>query len=159
MENNPYAAPRASVNDVVPEERKRPFLVWVITIFMAFGIVGGIATSLATLLGSPLGGPEAAEQLRRMGLGQLDQIWTLAVMAISAVGYVDLFRLKRRALPILIAVFLAGVLYFVIKLLVSPAYRIVFDQPPMLWSMAGAWAINLAVIGYVWRLHRKGVLR
>ena len=159
MEQNPYAAPRAAVKDHGPEKRSRPVLVWIITLFMAFGVISGIATSLLALLGTPLGGAAAADYMKSMGIGPADHVYTIVVMAACAVGYIDLFRLKRRALPILLALLAVGIAYAIFKAAINPAYRAMFDNGPALWSMAAGWAINLAIIGYVWWLRRKGVLQ
>jgi hypothetical protein len=157
MEKNPYAAPRAAVDDVTPEKRGRPVLVWIITIVMAIGVAGGLATSVAALLGSPIGGPAAAEQMK--GMGRLDYIWTLALTLVSVVPYVDLFRLKRRALPFLVALFVVSAVVLCGNLAFRPEYRAMFEQPGGYWGLLAGWVVNLAVIGYVWRLRVKGVLQ
>jgi hypothetical protein len=156
MEKNPYAAPRAAVSDVTPERQGRPVLVWVITIFMAIGVVGVVVSTVALLLGSPIGGPEAAEATK--ALGPLDHLWTLITTAVSVFAYVDLFRLKRRALPLLLALFVLGIATVAANLGLRPAYRAMFEETGY-WPLLVGWVINLAVIGYVWRLRAKGVLK
>jgi hypothetical protein len=156
MEKNPYAAPRAAVSDVTPERQGRPVLVWVITIFMAVGLVGTVVTTGAALLGSPIGGPDAAEAMKV--LGPLDHLWTLIITAVSAFTYVELFRLKRRALPLLLALFVLGIATVAANLGLRPAYRAMFEETGY-WPLLVGWVINLAIIGYVWRLRVKGVLK
>ena len=156
MEENPYATPRSAVNDVIPERQGRPVLVWVITIVMAIGFVGTVVTTIATLLGSPIGGAQAAEQMK--ALGPFDHIWTLVVTAVSVVAYVDLFRLRRRALPLLLVLLALGIATVAVNLGLRPAYRAMFDQSGY-WPLLVGWGINLAIVGYVWRLRSKGVLR
>jgi len=158
MENNPYAPPRAAVEDVAAAKAGRPVLVWVITIFMGFGMVTGIVSNLLALNGTPIGGDAVAAYFKSVGVGPFDHAWGLVVTAISAFAFADLFRLKRRALPILAALFAAGVAYVGVKLALTPAYRTLFDNLGTLWSVVGGWALNLGIIGYVWRLRAKGVL-
>jgi len=159
MENNPYAAPRAPVIDVAAEKSSRPVLVWIITIFMAFGTIGGMVSSLLALSGNPIGGEAAASYMKSMGVGALDHLYLVIVMAVSAFGYIDLFRLKKRALLIIGGLFVVGMVVAAIKFAVQPAYRAMLATPQGYWSLLGGWAFSLAIIGYVWWLRRKGVLR
>jgi len=156
MEKNPYAAPRSAVSDVTPERQGRPVLVWIITIFMALGVVGGVLSTVALLVGSPIGGPEVAEQLKY--LGPLDHIGTLIIAALSAFAYVELFRLKRRALPLIAATFGLNAVVVLANLAFRPAYRAILDQGGLI-TIVVSWVITLAIIGYVWRLRAKGVLK
>jgi hypothetical protein len=156
MEKNPYAAPRATVSDVAPEKRGRPVLVWIITIFMALGVIGGVITTVALLAGNPIGGAEVAEQLKY--LGPLDHVGTLAISILSGFAYVELFRLKRRALPWIAAAFGLNVVIVLANLAFRPAYRAILDQGGLI-TMTLSWIITLAIIGYVWRLRAKGVLQ
>jgi hypothetical protein len=158
MENNPYAAPRAAVQDVGPE-RGRPVLVWVITIFMGLGIVSSVVSTLLALNGTPIGGDAVIAYLKSVGIGTFDHLWGLVATAISGFAFIDLFRLKRRALPVLAALFAAGLVYVGMKLALNPAYRTLFDNPGGTWSLYGGWALNLAIIGYVWWLRAKGTLK
>jgi len=155
MESNPYAAPRSAVSDVTPERRRRPVLVWIITILMAIGIVSGVATSIAGLLGNPIGGPQA-----NPGMRWGDYLWATALSAASIPAYVQLFRLKRSALPWVAWIFVAAVAAMFVNLGLRPEYRAMFEQMPggYLGILVG-WAVNLAIIGYVWRLRAKGVLQ
>ncbi len=155
---NPYAAPRAAVDDVGEEHKRgRPGLVWVITIFMGLGIVAGTFTTIAALLGNPVGGEEAAARLKH--LGPLDHVFSLVVTAISAFATVALFRLKRYAFPLLVTVFVLGVAALVVNGLLRPEYRSAFEQAGYWWGLLIGWIINLAIIVYVWRLRAKGLLR
>jgi hypothetical protein len=156
MEKNPYAAPRAAVSDVTPERQGRPVLVWVITILMAIGVLGSIASALAALAGSPLGGPEAAEQLRF--LSPLDHVVTLVASAITAASAVELFRLKRRAFWLFAASLAVTAVVVFPSLALRPAYRAILDNGGA-WVILIGWAVNFAILAYIWRLHAKGVLR
>src|ERR1051325_8107374 len=88
MVQNPYAAPRAEVKDVVPEKRRRPILVWVIVIFEVIGIIGGVYTAVAALSGHPVGGAEAQQYTKC--LAPWDHLATLLISAISAAATVEL---------------------------------------------------------------------
>ena len=156
MAENPYAAPRAEVKDLVPEKRRRPILVWVITIFEVIGIIGGVYTAIAALSGKPVGGPEA-EQYTKF-LTPYDHLATLLISAISAAATVELFRLKRLALPLLIASFALGLLIAAYNLAFRPDYRAMFDAVGY-WGLAIGWGVNIAIIGYVWWLRTKEVLQ
>jgi len=157
MESNPYAAPRSAVNDVTLEKHGRPILVWIITIFMLIGVMGGVVSTAAALLGRPIGGAQAAEHLSAMGTG--DYLWALVFSLAAIPAYVDLFRLKRRALPFLVGLFLAGQVVMVANLLLRAHYRAMFEVSGGYWSLLAGVVFNLAIIGYVWRLRAKGVLR
>jgi hypothetical protein len=159
VENNPYAAPRAAVSDLTPERPGRPVLVWIISLFMAFGVVGGIVSSLAALIGTPIGGAETARYMTSVGIGPLDHAWSLVLMALSAVAYVDFFRLKRRSLPLLAALFAAAIAYSIVKAGFSAGYRGMMTNPPGLWTVLAGWGVNLAILVYAWRLRAKDVLR
>jgi peptidoglycan/LPS O-acetylase OafA/YrhL len=122
---------------------------------MGFGVLGTFVTTGAALFGRPVGGAAAAAQLK--ALGPLDHLWTLAVTVVSIVAYVDLFRLKRRALPLIVAIFLVGLATVGANLALRPDYRAMFHQG--YWPLFVGWGINLAIIAYVWRLRGKGVLK
>jgi hypothetical protein len=123
---------------------------------VAIGILGGVASTIALLAGRPLGGPEVGEQLRY--LSPLDHIGTLILSALSAFAYIELFRLKRRALPWAAATFGLNVAVVLANLAFRPAYRAILDQGGLI-SIAVSWAVTLAIIGYIWRLRMKGVLQ
>jgi hypothetical protein len=156
MAENPYAAPRAEVKDVVPEMRRRPIVVWVITIFEVIGIIGGVYTAIAALSGKPVGGPEAEPYTKF--LTTYDHLATLLVSAISAWATVELFRLRRRALPLLIASFVVGLVIAAYNLAFRPDYRAMFDAVGY-WGLVVGWSLNIAIIGYVWWLRSKEVLQ
>ncbi len=153
---NPYAAPRAAVDDVGEEKRGRTALVWVITIFMGIGVVGGAVSTIAALLGSPIGGAEAAEYTKH--LTAVDHIFALVGSAIGAFATVALFRLKRYALPLFVAMFLLGIAVFAFNILLRPEYQALFEMTGY-WGLWVGWAVNIAVIAYIWRLRVKGVLQ
>ncbi len=155
-DTNPYAAPRAAVDDVGEDKRGRTVLVWIITLFMGIGVVGGAVSTIAALLGSPLGGAEAAQYTKH--LTAVDHIFALIGSAIGAFATVALFRLKRYALPLFIAMFLLGIVVFAFNILLRPEYKALFEMTGY-WGLLAGWAVNIAIIAYIWRLRAKGVLR
>ena len=47
-----------------------------------------------------------------------------------------------------------------VNLALRPEYRAMFEQMPGGYlGILVSWAVNLAIIGYVWRLRAKGVLQ
>ncbi len=155
IEHNPYEAPKAALPDL-PDPSGRPGWVWVIVIFYALGIVGTLISTIAVLAGRPLGGQAASSYLSN--LTTLDHVFSLIVASVSALGTIALFRMKRRALHFLLAVFLLSVANFGINVALRPAYRAMFDQVGY-WGLIAGWAINIAIVLYVWRLQTKGLLR
>ena len=152
---NPYAAPQAALDDLTePGTARRPRWVWVITVFLAFGIVFGAIGSIASLIG--VGGPETAAATQH--LVPLDHAMGLVNIAISAVAAVQFFRLRRQAFGLFVAAFALGLLYFSGSLLLRPSYREMFDIAAIL-SMTVGWLVNIAIIAYVWKLRERGILR
>lgn len=155
VERNPYEAPKAPLTDT-PRPRGRPVLVWVIVIFQALGIVSGLYSTIAALLGQPVGGEAVRPYIQHLTM--LDHAIALIVTAISAFATLSLFQLKRRALYLLAAVLLLGVINTGVSLATRPADRAALEQAGY-WTFVLGWVINLAIILYVWRLHAKGTLR
>ena len=152
---NPYAPPRAPVADTGEGKHGRPVMVWVISLFLGFGVVFGSIGSIALLAGHPIGGEEAARAMAHMTA--LDHFFALFMSAISAWALVALFRLKRSALPVFLVAFGLGMASVLLNSLFRPEYRALFDGPG-LYSLAAGWLINLAILAYVWRLRVRGVL-
>ncbi|HYX63995.1 MAG TPA: hypothetical protein VE935_07235 [Burkholderiales bacterium] len=155
MGANPYAPPRAAVADTGEAKHGRPVLVWVICIVFGFGVIFGVISTIALLAGRPIGGEAAARAVAYMTT--LDHVYGLAMSAITAWAVVALFRLKRSALPILLAIFGLGLASVLLNSLFRPEYRALFAGPGI-YSVAAGWLINLAILGYVWRLRARGVL-
>ena len=70
----------------------------------------------------------------------------------------ELFRLKRLALPLLIASFAIGLVIAGYNLAFRPDYRAMFDAVGY-WGLLVGWGLNVAIIGYVWWLRTKEVLQ
>lgn len=151
---NPYAAPRAALNDHADGTGpRRPGWVWAISVFLAFGVVFGTLGSVVAMTG--MGGPETAAATQHFV--PLDHAVGLLNIAISAVGAVQFFRLRRQALALFVTAFALGLLYFSGSMLLRPSYREMFDAAAIL-SMAVGWLVNVAIIAYAWKLRRRGIL-
>jgi hypothetical protein len=159
---NPYAPPAANLASAADDEangqpgkRKRPILVWLISLFYAWGIVGTII-SFAMIFGS--------SNPVFMMLRDYYSKMSFFPMLLSGVGFgltawgtVQFFRLKSVALKILLAAFAINILSMLIGF---------FQPTPPGQTSASYFSalgfgvfINFAVILYVWRLVRKGILR
>lgn len=156
MTTNPYAPPRAPLADPEPGKRGRPAMVWVISLFLGFGVVFGAISTIALLAGHPIGGEPTARAAAHLTV--LDHLSALVMAALSAGAVVSLFRLKRSALPLFGGVFALGLASLLLNASFRPAYRAMFEGPG-LYSAAAGWLINLAILAYVWRLRARGVLR
>jgi hypothetical protein len=153
---NPYAPPRAEVADTEQAKPGRPAMVWVISIFLGLGVIGATVSGIAALAGRPLGGEAAAQYVKE--LGPADHVFQLITTAITALGVVALFRLKRYAPALLVVPFVLGAAMFALNVAFRPSYRAMFDQAGGYWALLVGWAINLAIIGYAWRLRARNVL-
>jgi hypothetical protein len=71
---------------------------------------------------------------------------------------VALFRLKRSALPLFVAAYAATAALVLLECLFRAEYRALFQGRTLIYVAVG-WSINLAVLGYVWRLRVREVLR
>jgi hypothetical protein len=153
---SPYAPPQATLADPAQGPPGRPVMVWVICVFLGFGIVFGATSTIALLAGRPIGGQEAA--LATAHLKPMDPIFSLLMSGLSGLAVVALFRLKGSALPLFLAALGLGAASLLLNGLLRPEYRAVLDRAGLASLIIG-WGINLAILAYVWRLRTRGVLR
>jgi hypothetical protein len=153
---NPYAPPRAALADPAGGPPGRPVMVWVICVFLGFGIAFEAISTIALLAGRPIGGQEAA--LATAYLKPMDPIISLLTSGLSAVAVLALFRLKSSAFPLFLAALGLGAASLLLNGLLRPEYRAVFDRAGLPTLIIG-WGINLAILAYVWRLRTRGILR
>jgi len=152
---NPYEPPQAQVADTA-NSSGRPALVWVIVIFQAIGIIGGLSSTIAALVGHPFGGDAVRPYYEQLTV--VDHIVTLIATVLSLFATVSLFQLKRRSLYLFVAVLVLGIANVGVSLAFRPTYRAMFEASGY-WSLLLGWGIGVAILLYVWRLHAKGVLR
>ena len=147
----------ASTPQALPPAR-RPVMVWVISLF--FFICTPL--SLLSLLLLPLmssGVIPVQEHQRHFfaSLNAFDYVLSLANIILSLTWAIQLFRLKRSALPIFLGLFVFGVLVLLYNILLKDWLNAVGTVG--LIGAGFAWLFNFALLWYTWRLSRKGVLR
>lgn len=154
--DNPYSAPDANVRDPSDQPPTRPVLVWVIAVYAALGVIGGIASVVMLMTGRiPI--VNEAQRAYMQSMTPFDHALTLICFLLYAIGALYLFRLKKVAARILAVygVALAGTTaYFYTK----PAYRDFMASVPQIGTYLG-WTISLAIIAYAFKLRRDGVLQ
>ena len=91
-------------------------------------------------------------------LGVLDYLLALAAAIFMLYAATSLYRLSRAAWPLFIAIFLLGPLIELYHWLTKPAYPAYFAQIGYL-ALATGIIINVAILVYVRKLRRDGVLR
>jgi hypothetical protein len=150
VERNPYSPPASVVADAHDEgharERKRPAAVWIISVWYSLAVLAGLS-AIAFRLIAPRNSPELLLPLVRQGTPLF--VWLCAQTMMQAVAMVQLFRVKRSAA------------YFVSLTCAAEAYNSVMHivghedlEVPMVTLL-----IEVAMLVYVWRLFRKGVLK
>jgi hypothetical protein len=152
---NPYAPPQAAVADRQEERPGRPVIVWIITVVFALGVLFDAAGTIGSLIGHPIGGEEPDPTLV---LTSGEYLATLVIDALSLGSVVALFRLRRSALQLFVTAYVATAALVLLECLFRAEYRALFQGRTLIYVAVG-WSINLAVLGYVWRLRVREVLR
>jgi hypothetical protein len=134
--------------------KRRPALVWVISIFYAFSVVSTIA-SYAIVFSA--GFPVTAEQKQYFSsLTPIDHGLTALVLLVNLTGAVMLFLLKKQAPALFTLAFAIG--------LATVGYQCATRNWFGAVGIAGligaviGWCINLAIITYALLLKKRGVL-
>ncbi|MDJ0850632.1 MAG: hypothetical protein QNK04_19845 [Myxococcota bacterium] len=152
--SNPYTPPEADLTHGA-EAPRRPALVWVLTIWYWLAAVGSFVT-LPLFLSGTIPIPEPQRTFIQDS-SALYTVQTLGSGALCLAFATALFRLRAAALALFIAVLLFG--------LASTAIAVTDDQwfaamgSMGLASTAISWVIQLAILAYVLRLKKRGVLR
>ena len=151
MSTDPYSPPTAAVDDATPEPAG-PGLVWVICGLIVVSSLTSLVTQALQLSGRvpDVGGVTHAMHWYDHVFGL---IMTLAWIAASVL----LFRLKRSAWRWFASLFAVTVAMFLYHLATKPAYRDMLAQSRY-WGALGGMVIYAAIIYYVYRLRRDGVL-
>jgi hypothetical protein len=162
MAHNPYAPPQSKVEGaelpgVQAESRSRPVLVWIIFIFYCLALLGA-ATTVSLIASSrfPLG-----NELQRHYFASLTWFDHSLSLAAGLVGWwaaFQLFRLRRAALKLFILSLGLGVIAFVYQAAMNPYWTEAMQQGLGWIGVTIGWILRLLLLGYVWRLARKGVL-
>jgi hypothetical protein len=145
--------PITVIQEPPPIPKKRPVLVWVISIFYGFSIVSTVA-SYAVVFSKAI--PTTAAQRQYFdSLTIVDHAMTAIIVTLNGVGAVMLFRLKKQAPLFFSCAFGLG--------LITIAYQCVaknwFSAVGVggLIGAAFGWIINIAIITYAWRLRSRHV--
>lgn len=128
----------------------RPAWVWVIFLYNLFSI--GLVAAMMWLAMTDRIPLNPAQKAALTSFSASEIAETVILSALSLIGTVQLFRLRRNAFPLLCAAFAAS-------LLSTIGHTI---QAPASFSVTGhlvGWAISTAICIYAWRLRHDGVLR
>ena len=128
----------------------RPAWVWVIFLYNLFSI--GLIATIFWLSATGRVPLSAGQKKTLLSFSAAEIAETVILSALSLIGTVQLFRLRRNAFPLLCAAFAAS-------LLSTIGHTI---QAPASFSVTGhlvGWAISTAICIYAWRLRHDGVLR
>jgi hypothetical protein len=134
---------------------KPPVFVWIISIWLLFGVVGGIASVLimhADILPMP-----PAQKQYFDSLTWVDYAMTVAVTVINGVGAVLFILLRRWAYYLFTAAFIIGVSS--IGYQIATKHWLSAVGGAGLGGAIGGWMISLAIIFYARYLAKKRVLR
>jgi hypothetical protein len=151
---NPYAPPTSPVDTGEVGPPRRPFLVWVIA---AIDVLGSVWTLYIVYLAASGRLPLPAEvRAYYDSLGAFDYTLTGLTAALNCVGGIQLFRLRTSALRLLAAAFGVSIL--------SLLYQAVTGALPALLATSAvgvmfSLGLALAILAYVYRLKKRGVLR
>jgi hypothetical protein len=135
--------------------KRRPKWVWVICIVYALASVFTTLSMVMVLRGSlPL-----AEGQRQYfaSLDLVDHVLAFSMVGLNLAGVVMLFILRRQAFGLMLTAFIIGV--------VQVPYHIVAKHWLAAMSVAGmvgavlGWGLSIAVLMYIHRLQRQGILR
>lgn len=135
--------------------RKRPILVWIISIFYFISAVWTLFSFYLVYSGSvPL---DETQKVYFESLTTFDILITVTAVLVNLVGIILFFMLNRYALYCFITSFTLSMLLTVFQ----TYYRNWGDlmSGPGLVGAAIGWAINIAIILYAYRLTKKEILQ
>jgi hypothetical protein len=156
MPDNPYAPPSASVEDQPESPGKRPLWIWVVFIFVCFGIVSGFISTMMVLSGRVV--PDAGTAAYVASLTWGDHILTLISYGLYLAAAITLFGLRAVAPKLFGAHLGLTLLVMAYHLVAKPGYAELFRGPGAVGLVSGL-AINVAIVLYSLRLRQGGVLR
>ena len=157
MAENPYAPPVASVEDQPKSiAGRRPVWVWVIFIFVCFGVVSGSISTILVLSGTLVPDSSTAQYVASLSWG--DHSVTLVSYALYFAAGLTLFRLRAVAAKLFGAHLALSIIVMIYHLVAKPGYGDLFRGPGSIGLFSGL-AISVVILLYTLRLHQKGVLR
>ena len=131
-----------------PIERKRPKLVWVITVF--YVISAGWTLLSFALIYSGITPLNAAQVAYFKSQTILDTFFTIIIGALNFVGAIFLFSLMRTAFHLFLSAFILSILMTAYHIF-SKNWLAAIGGPGLIGAIIG-WAISVAVILYTRRL-------
>jgi hypothetical protein len=163
-EGLPNWIPLSQIPGMIPASPQapveRPLAVWIICIFyfgcFPLALLGIALMALMTNGLFPVKIPP--EQLAALHQTAFDYAITGVSMVLNLAWSIQFFRLKRQALYLYLASIALGIFttgyHFVFKHQLTSA-----NTALTLIILVLCWTINLVLLGYIWHLSRKGVLR
>jgi hypothetical protein len=135
-------------------KRKRPKLVWVITIFYVIS-AGWTLLSFALIYsgGIPLNEAQAS-YFKSQTI--LDILFTIAIGSLNFIGVIYLFLLRRTAFYLFLSAFVFGMLMTVYHIFFKNGLGAI-GSPGLIGAIIG-WAISIAIIIYVRKLINRDIL-
>jgi hypothetical protein len=135
---------------------KRPVWVWVIFIFVCFGVVSGSISTILVLSGKVVPNASTAQYVASLTWG--DHIVTLASYTLYFAAGLTLFRLRALAAKLFGAHLGLTIVAMAYHLVAKPGYADLFRGSGAIGLLSGL-AISVAILVYTLRLRQKGVLR
>lgn len=164
MKSNPYAPPQSDVSGgnalhpgQVPNEK--PGAVWIIFIFYCVGAIGMLVALPFTLSGR-LPVPNEIYRLYFESLNWFDHTIMISGGALGWWAALQLFRLRKIAVPLFWVVLGISIFHVTYQLLANPYWlKAMMLNGQYGWlSVGSGWLIKIAVTVYAWRLSKRGVL-
>ncbi|MCB9768401.1 MAG: hypothetical protein H6752_09415 [Candidatus Omnitrophica bacterium] len=143
------------MEESVSNRRKRPFWVWVISIFFLISVGWTFSSFYLVLSGAVPLNPEQEEYFTN--LSAFDYTSTLGLGVLNLLGAVSLFLLHRAAFYFFAFAFGVNVL-LTIWHAVAKGWLAVVGGPGLVGMVLGL-GILFAVCVYSWRLLQSGILR
>ena len=145
-----------NVNSISPPsiKRKRPKLVWVITIFYVI-LSGWTLLSFALIYSGsiPLNQTQAAYFKAQ---SMVDILFTIAFASLNFIGTIYLFLLRRAAFYLFLSGFVIGILMTVYHIFFKN-WLVAIGGQGIIVAIIG-WTINIAVLIYVRKLIKYNTL-
>ena len=154
MTIDPYATPQAPVASPAHEARRRPVWVWVISLYYALSGFSTVVT-LPLTFSAPLG-VDDTQRAYFESLGPLDFVATVVGSLLAMAFAWSFFRLRARAVPLLIVLEAYTAAFTARAALTSGWIEVVGTLG--IATMTVGFLLWLAVLFYALALRRRGVL-
>jgi hypothetical protein len=142
-------------NEIRPELRKRPKLVWVISIWYILSL-GWTALSLALIYGGVIQINEA-QKTYFDSLNTLTRILTIFIYTLNVIGAILLFLLRRYAYYCFLTAFAIGIFSTIYQTIYNNWFSAINGLG--LIGLVFSCLFNIAIIYYSWSLIKKNILK